>query len=206
MKNLPTRSRKMLIWAAMAVLLAGLAATGLLQRQPQPAAGSALFGGPFQLIDQRGRSQSEAILKGHYSLIYFGYTFCPDVCPTDVASLTAGLLDFETASPKRGKDILPIFITVDPERDTPQALATFLTAFHPRMIGLTGTPEAARKAREAWKIYAARARDGGKGKDYYVDHQAMIFLTGPDGRYISHIGNNPRPEAIVQWLDRWVKA
>ncbi len=104
-----------------------------------PLAGASM-GGPYTLTDQNGRRVSDTAFAGKYRLVYFGYTFCPDVCPTDMQMVGAGLRQFERADAVRAARVVPIFITVDPERDTPDVLRHFVAAFHPRMIGLTGSP------------------------------------------------------------------
>jgi cytochrome oxidase Cu insertion factor (SCO1/SenC/PrrC family) len=136
-------------------------------------------GGPFELIDHSGRTRTEQDFRGRLMLVYFGFTYCPDVCPTDLQAI--GL-----AMDKLGADsanVQPLFVTVDPERDTPAHLAEYVKLFHPRLIGLTGSAEAIRKAADAYKVYYARV-DLNKDAGYTVDHTAFIYLMDRDGNYL----------------------
>ena len=168
-----------------------------------PLAGTAI-GGPFALIDQHGRPFTDRDLAGHYALLYFGYTYCPDVCPLDVQKLSAGLAAFEKRDPKRGAGIVPVFITVDPERDTPQALTQFAANFHPRLVALTGSRAAIDAAMKAYRIYARRAGPPG-AKDYLVDHMAITYLMGPDGKPISFLGHDATVPQITAGLEKYVR-
>jgi protein SCO1 len=186
---------------ALLLLAAGLLAARWLGDET-PAAPVVRIGGPFSLIDQKGQPRTEKDLLGRPSLIYFGYSFCPDVCPTDLAAMSAGLEAFEARHPALGRSIQPVFISVDPQRDTPQALGAFATAFHPRLLALTGTPAQAAAVRKAWHVHAARAAGPAGDADYLVDHQAFIFLMDARGGYVSHIGQAPKPEIIAAWLEK----
>ena len=123
-----------------------------------PPLKGATMGGPFTLTDQNGRRVSDRDFAGKYRLVYFGYTFCPDVCPVDLQVIGAGLRRFEASDPARAARVQPIFITVDPARDTPAVLRQYVAAFHPRLIGLTGSAEeiAARRARLSHQLRARR--------------------------------------------------
>ena len=132
----------------LALLLALVAACSPAGDQPPPLQG-ATMGGPFALTDQNGKTVRDTDFAGRYRLIYFGYTFCPDVCPVDLQSIGQALRAFEKAHPALAARVQPIFITVDPERDTPAVLKPYVAAFHPRLIGLTGTPKADRRGRQA---------------------------------------------------------
>src|SRR3546814_3776148 len=107
----------------------------------QPPLAGARIGGPFTLTDQNGRTVSDTDFAGQYRIVYFGYSFCPDICPVDLQKLMRGLSLFEKADPRLGANVQPMFITIDPARDTPQALKPFVERYHPRLLGLTGTPE-----------------------------------------------------------------
>src|SRR4051812_34028154 len=152
---------------------------------PPPLEG-ATMGGPFTLTDQNGRRVSDREFAGKYRLIYFGYTFCPDVCPVDMQAIGAGLRKFEAEDPARAARVQPIFISVDPARDTPAVLRQFVAAFHPRMIGFTGSEaEIAQVARE-YRIFYERG-EAGPGGGYMVNHTRMAVLYGPEGRPIAII-------------------
>ena len=150
------------------------------------------IGGPFDLIDHGGRRRTDADFRGKLVLIYFGYTHCPDVCPTELQALSLALDMLGTA----GDAVQPIFITVDPARDTPAHLADYVTAFHPRLVALTGDDSAIRKVALAYKVYFARS-GAARGGDYAVDHTGFIYLVGKDGRYLGFLPPASPPEEIV---------
>ena len=170
---------------------------------PAPLAG-AKIGGPFALVDQRGRSFTDRDLRGKYALVYFGYTFCPDVCPLDVQKLSAGLTAFEAAQPALGAKVVPVFVTVDPERDTPAELKQFAANFHPRLVALTGSRAAVDAAMKAYRIYARRAGPPG-ARDYLIDHLAVIYLMGPDGAPISFLGHDATVAQVTDELRKYVR-
>jgi protein SCO1/2 len=180
-----------------------LAACGESQPARAPLEG-ATMGGAFTLTDQDGKSVREADFKGKYRLVYFGYTFCPDVCPVDVQKLMLGLKVFEKQDPVRGAKVQPLFITVDPERDTPEALGSFTKAFHPRLIGLTGSPEAIAEVAKAYGVYFQKSPGATPGT-YLVDHSRSSTLYGPEGAPIALITETGSPEDIAGELGRWVK-
>ncbi|MCH4150948.1 MAG: SCO family protein [Sphingobium sp.] len=173
----------------------------------------AAIGGPFTLTDQDGKQRSWADFKGRYRLVYFGYSFCPDVCPLDLQRIAQGLRLFEKQAPERGSRIQPIFITVDPERDTPQVLKTYVAAFHPRMVGLTGTPEQiATVAKQFVTVYSKVENKGSSG--YLVSHTRTPTLFDPSGAPIVMMPvddpatpekDEGAPELVAASLSRWVK-
>ncbi|GKQ55989.1 SCO family protein [Bradyrhizobium sp. Ce-3] len=149
-------------------------------------------GGPFALTDQAGQARSDNEFRGKLMLVYFGFTTCPDVCPTDLQAMGLAL-------DKLGRDgdqVQPIFITVDPERDTAAHLADYVPMFHPRLIGLTGDAEAIRKVADAYKVYYARVplKDG----DYTVDHTAYIYLMDRDGNYLGFFPPGTSADRMVE--------
>ena len=172
-------------------------------RDPAPLAGTGI-GGPFALIDQNGRPFTDRDLKGHYALVYFGYTFCPDVCPLDTQAMSAGLSAFEKTDPARGAKVVPVFITIDPERDTPAALKAFAANFHPRLVALSGSRPAIDAAKKAYRIYAKRAGPAG-ASDYLMDHMAITYLMGPDGQPIAFTGSGAKAADITAELARYVR-
>lgn len=164
----------------------------------------AKMGGAFALTGEDGKAVRESDFKGKYRLVYFGYTFCPDVCPVDVQKLMLGLKAFEKQDPARGAKIQPLFITVDPERDTPAALASFTDAFHPRLLGLTGSPAAIAEVTRAYGIYYQKSPGATPGT-YLVDHSRAPTLYSPDGKPIAFIPEAGSPDDIARELGRWVK-
>ncbi len=169
-----------LIGLLVAVLL--LAAGGyLFLSGSQPAALS--VGGPFSLIDGDGHPVTDQTWRGKYMLVYFGYTYCPDVCPTTLTNV-ADALDKLGSKADR---IQPLFITVDPKRDTPAVVKQYAAAFGPHLIGLTGTAEQIAAAAKAYRVYYAEHRTGPGADDYSMDHSSVLYLMGPDGRFIAPV-------------------
>lgn len=188
-------------------MLGGISA--LLLSACSPAGGDApplqgaTIGGPFTLTDQSGRKVSDRDFGGRYRLIYFGYTFCPDVCPVDLQLIGQGLKAFEKAEPARAARLQPIFITTDPERDTPAVLKEYVANFHPRLIGLTGTPEqVAAVAKRYGVYYARRETEGSSG--YLVDHMRVAMLFGPKGQPIAIVPHDQGADGVARELERWV--
>ena len=169
-----------------------------------PPLQGATMGGPFTLTSHDGRRVSDSDFAGRYRLVYFGYTFCPDVCPVDAQTIGAGLRRFEAQDPGRAARVQPIFVTVDPARDTPEVLRAFVANFHPRMVGLTGSEaEIARMAR-AYGVYYQRG-DPSPGGGYLVDHWRGIVLYGPQGEPVAIVPHDQGPDALAAELDRWVR-
>ncbi|MGD0432238.1 MAG: SCO family protein [Acetobacteraceae bacterium] len=167
-----------IIGVLVAVLL--LAAGGyLFLSGSQPAA--LTVGGPFSLIDGDGHPVTDQTWHGKYMLVYFGYTYCPDVCPTTMTNL-ADALDKMGVKADR---LQPLFITVDPKRDTPAVVKQYAAAFGPRIIGLTGSAEQIAGAAKAYRVYYAEHRTGPGPDDYSMDHSSVLYLMGPDGRFIA---------------------
>ena len=151
-------------------------------------------GGPFELTDQTGRARTERDFRGRLMLVYFGFTYCPDICPTDLQAI--GLALDKLGSD--GASVQPLFITVDPERDTPEHLAQYVPMFHPRLIGLTGSAEAIRKAADAYKVYYAKIPLGKAPDDYTVDHTAFIYLMDRDGGYLGFFPPGTSADRMVE--------
>lgn len=166
--------------------------------------GGATIGGPFVLTGEDGARVDSRSFDGKYRLIYFGYTYCPDICPTEIARLMKGYQDFAKASPDRAERTRPIFITVDPVRDTPDVLRQWTDAFDPRLIGLTGTVA---EIDAVAKQFAVIVKRGAPNKDgaYLVDHARMALLFGPKGEPIALIPQDRDPATIAAELDRWVR-
>ncbi|MCS6987372.1 MAG: SCO family protein [Sphingomonadaceae bacterium] len=172
---------------------------------PQGNLEGAAVGGDFALVDEDGRPVSHRSFAGRWRLMYFGYTFCPDVCPVDLGHLARGLAQFETEWPERALKVQPLFVTVDPERDTPAVLKTFTAAFHPRLVGLTGTPEQVKATLATFRIHASR-REGATPGAYLMDHTAALYLFDPEGRPVAFLaGPEATPEAVRDLLARFVR-
>lgn len=203
------RAGKPWLWLLLGLSVTLAAALGW-QRfaAPPPPAGNlagSTLGGPFVLIDQDGRTVRDSDFAGRWRLIYFGYAFCPDVCPTDLALVGRGLKAFEASNGIRAAKVAPIFITIDPARDTPAVLKPFVAAFHPRLVGLTGTPAQIAPVTKAFGVYAKRM-DTSDPENYLMDHSAMVYLFGPDGRAIAFLPHQGlSAQAITQLLATHVR-
>jgi protein SCO1/2 len=189
-------------WGAVAVVAA---ATGYFAWQWQSGSGPtrlsiASIGGPFSLTDQKGAAVTDASLKGHPSVMFFGYTYCPDVCPTTLFEMTAWL---DTLGPEADK-LKVYFVTVDPERDTVEKMAEYLTSFDPRITGLTGSPEAVAEMTKAYRIYSRKVPV--EGGSYIMDHTASVYLLDKDGAFTGTIDYKEAPETAVAKLKRLVEA
>jgi cytochrome oxidase Cu insertion factor (SCO1/SenC/PrrC family) len=183
-------------------LLFAVVGSGLLRAQ-EPARRSAAelmdvlmwnrepVGGPFSLTDHGGKPRTEADFRGKFLLVYFGFTYCPDICPTDLVEIGRAL---DQLGPD-GEIIQPLFITLDPERDTPAHLAEYLPLFHPRLIGLTGSGAAIGQAADAYKVYYRKVDTGPDA--YTVDHSAYVYLLDTQGRYLGFFPPNTPAERMV---------
>lgn len=153
--------------------------------------GSPMIGGPFTLTDQDGRTVTDSDFHGRWMLVYFGYTYCPDVCPTSL-NRNAQAIDLLG---ERGDGIVPVLITVDPQRDTPQLLKDYVHAFHPRMVGLTGTPQQVATVAREYRVYYAKAvQDKG---EYLMDHSSLSYLVGPDGKFVQFFSHDTSPQEMA---------
>lgn len=169
-----------------------------------PPLAGAKMGGPFTLTSETGKLFDEKALAGQYRLVYFGYTFCPDVCPVDVARLMKGFALLEKRDPALAAKIQPVFVTIDPARDTSEALVQFTDAFHPRLIGLTGTPAQIADVAKRYGVYYEI--DGtASGPDYKVNHSRTATLYGKSGEPLAIIANDGTPEAIADEIERWAQ-
>lgn len=168
-----------------------------------PLAG-ARIGGPFTLTDQNGLPRTDADFTGKYRMMYFGYTFCPDVCPVDVAHLVAGYRAFTKNDPARAAKIIPVFVSVDPERDTPAVLKQFTAAFDPALVGLTGTPDQIAAIAKAYGVVVQIQKTPGN-PNYLVDHSRAAYLMAPDGKPIALLSQDAKPDVIAGELSKWVK-
>jgi protein SCO1/2 len=159
---------------------------------------SAAIGGPLDLIDQDGRRFTEANLKGRPSLIYFGFTYCPDVCPTALQSMDRAL---QEAGPA-GQRIQPVLISVDPERDTPESLKAYVATdvFPDGLIGLTGTPEQVKAAAQSWKVGYQKVENTGSAAGYLVDHSSIMYLMDSQGKLATFFTDSSRPSDIARCI------
>jgi len=192
------RSYRLLPFAAALVL----AACGPVE---QPPLAGASIGGPFTLSDSGGKEVHWSDFEGKYRIVYFGYTYCPDVCPTEVQRIMKGYELFKAEEPELAKQVQPIFISVDPERDTPAKVGEFTHAFSDDLVGLTGTPEQVKAAAKAFGVYFQKGEPA-TGGGYLVDHSNVAYLMGRDGAPIALLPLDKgadAPKAIAAELARW---
>lgn len=193
-----------LVLALLVALGAGFAAVewmpGLAPTRPAATGGSGAIGGPFQLTDQDGKARTDRDFRGKLMLITFGYTFCPDVCPLSLQNMTTAMDDL-------GKDadrVQPIFVSVDPARDTPAQLKSYQEFFTPRLELLTGTPEAVAQAARNYRVYYKVNGDPAKEPNYLVDHSALIYLMDREGRFLTHFSHETPPEKMAAAIRRYL--
>lgn len=205
-------------FSPIAPLLAGAtllltAACSSPQPVERPPLEGARIGGSFTLVGEGNRPVSDSDFAGQYRLVYFGFTNCPDVCPVDLNYLMLGLGQFERQDAERARKIQPIMITVDPERDTPEAMATYVRNFHPRLIGLSGTPEQIADVARKYVVSYVK-QEGSTPDNYIVGHTQLAYLMGPAGEPLALIPvddirtvdvNEGTPDIVAAELDRWVQ-
>jgi protein SCO1/2 len=197
--NNKTFATKLII--ALSILIAGLSCFILifyeLPDKPMAGQGSNItagveIGGDFTLTDQNGQEFSNKQLRGKYNLIYFGFTYCPDICPTSMYKLA----DVLTTLDKYGIDINAVFISVDPLRDSPQILKEYLHHFHPKLIGLTGSEAKIKEVADKFKVYYAKSASS-EDEDYMIYHTSIMYLMDKEGKYFKHFSiDTPAPEII----------
>jgi protein SCO1/2 len=180
----------------LALIAAAIAAFALVyigtKNAPESTAGGGIaIGGPFALADQNGRAVSDADFRGSLMLVYFGYSFCPDVCPLALTTMGSAIDKLGD----KGRDVVPIFITVDPERDTVAKLKEYAARFHPRLVALTGTPDSIAAAAKAYRVYSAKHEE--PGSPYSMDHSSVIYLMGRDGKYLAHFDQSMSADAMA---------
>ena len=186
----------LLISGALVSALAGYWLWWALEGRPEE--GRPAVGGPFELIDGDGRKVTERDFEGRHMLVYFGYTFCPDVCPTTLFNASGAL---DAIGPALASKVRLVFISIDPERDTPEIVKEYAGHFHPGTVGLTGTPEQVAAAARAWRIYFRKAAPEDDGS-YLVDHSSILFVMDGDGRYVTHFGHTATAADMAAALKR----
>lgn len=201
-------------FTALALTLALFLASCSPQAQvvEEPPLAGARIGGAFNLTNQDGQPVTDATLKGKYSIVYFGYTYCPDVCPVDLQHLMSGYRLFEKQDPTRAAKIQPVFITVDPARDTPENVKKFVTQFHPKLMGLTGTPDEIAAVAKKYAVAYSKV-EGATPDSYLMSHLQIAYLMDPEGKPIALIPtddistpvNEGEPQKVADELARWVK-
>ena len=199
----PANSRRFVLAAAvlggLVIMGAGVLLALAHRDTPRGAAGTLLasaIGGPFRLVDQNGKTVTDADLKGKWSLVYFGYTHCPDACPTALNDIAIAL---DQLGPKR-EAVRSVFITVDPERDTPEVLKEYVTSFDAQILALSGGAEEIARAAKAYRVYYAKHPE--PGGDYSMDHSSVIYVMDPEGRFTASFTHQSTPEEIAERLKK----
>ena len=199
----PANSLRFMLAAAMlgglVILGAGVLLALAHRDTPRGAAGTLLasaIGGPFSLVDQNGKTVTDADLKGKWSLVYFGFTHCPDACPTALNDIAIAL---DQLGLKR-EAVRPVFITVDPERDTPEVLKDYVASFDAPILALSGSPEEIARAAKAYRVYYAKHPEA--GGDYSMDHSSVIYVMDPEGRFTASFTHQSTPEEIAERLKK----
>jgi cytochrome oxidase Cu insertion factor (SCO1/SenC/PrrC family) len=197
------RARRLIQWGCLS-LSAGLACFWLIYHQlgnltavtiqNNPGQGIPQIGGDFTLTDQHGVKRSTSEFHGKYQLIYFGYSFCPDVCPLGLENMSGAL----TALGRDLEEVAPLFVTVDPERDTVENLKIYASNFHPKFTMLTGTPQEVGTVLKSYKVYAAKAKPDGTMADYLIDHSTMIYLMDRQGHFVKSFPHTTPPEELAK--------
>ena len=185
MENRSYLPSKPKLLTALVLLVAALAvALFMLKQNPSGplSSGTALIGGPFTMVNQKGETVTEKSFEGHFTLYFFGYTFCPDVCPTELQVVAAALNALGPAA----ANITPVFVSIDPERDTPAIIGAYVANFDPRLQGLTGTPVQVAQMARAFHVFYQKVPDAKNLGNYGMDHSSILYLMGPDGKFVKH--------------------
>jgi len=197
MSTLRSRLRALALPVALLAASCGAAPAG------EPPLAGAAIGGPFELVDSQGETVRWSDFDGKYRMIYFGYAYCPDVCPLDVQRMMRGYARFKQAQPELAAQVQPLFVTVDPARDTPAVVGEFASAFSDDLIGLTGSPEQVDKAAQAFAVYYQKGEEGSAG-GYLMDHSRAAYLMGRKGEPIALLPVEQSAEGVAAELERWV--
>lgn len=202
--NPPVMYRKLVASAVPLLLLACSPSSqdGAASREQPPLAGAAI-GGPFTLTASDGRTVHWSDFDGKYRIVYFGYTYCPDVCPLDMQHLMQGYALYGKAHPDLAAQIVPMFISVDPERDTPKVVGEFTHAFSDRLLGLTGTPGEIAEAAKEFAVYYEKGKANSQG-GYLVNHSTQAYLMGRKGQPIALVPVDKGPQDVAASLEKWV--
>jgi protein SCO1 len=196
--------RAMNVRTASIAILLSLAGCGQVGQDKPPLAGAAL-GGPFALVDQDGKPVTDKSYDGRYRAVYFGYTYCPDVCPTTLQVLMQGVHAFAKDDPARAAKLVPIFVTVDPARDTPAVMKQYVAAFGPELVGLTGTPAQIDAAEKRYGVYAKKEAQPQGASGYLMDHSSQVILFGRKGQPIALVPTDQGSDKVSAEFAKWVR-
>lgn len=185
------------VLAAIAVVAAMTAGRFMMADDSQSQASRVNIGGPFTLTDHTGKRVTQKDFEGKYMLIYFGYTFCPDVCPTSLSIMSEAL---DMLSPEQLAKVTPVFVSVDSDRDTPEVLASYVPHFHEKMVGLSGSKAEIKTVTRAYKSYFAKVNEDDPDGNYTMDHSSVTYLMGPDGAYVAHFSHGTKSDKMAARL------
>ncbi|XP_078167429.1 electron transport SCO1/SenC family protein [Carex rostrata] len=169
--------------------------------KPGPSAGTAAIGGPFKLVDHNGNIKTDKNFLGKWTLIYFGFTHCPDICPDELQKMVTAI---DKIKEKTKMEIVPVFISVDPERDTVEQIHDYVNEFHPRLIGLTGKPDEIRQVARAFRVYYMKTDE--QDSDYLVDHSIVMYLMNPKMEFVKFFGKNYDVDTLTEGIIKEITA
>ena len=197
--------RHSLLLLGFIILACGLAALAIGKRRGMSegqviVTGKALIGGPFTLTDHTGKRVTEKDFAGKFTLVFFGYTSCPDICPAELQVISAALDQLG----ERATNVTPLFITVDPERDTVKKMAGYVGNFHERLVGLTGSAEDIRAVVKTYRIYSGKVDDGHSSSDYLFDHSSVVYLMSPSGEYLAHFAYGTGVDKMAKGIAKFL--
>jgi protein SCO1/2 len=194
-----SRTRRAIVAGCAVLALCGLGALILRTAHlwpPSIGRSAMTIGGPFTLVEGDGTAVTDRTFHGRWLLVYFGYTYCPDICPTTLNELAETLAQL---GPLAGR-VTPLFITVDPARDTPTVVGKYVKSFDPRIVGLTGTPEQIAAVAREYRVYYKKEPTGKGADDYLMDHSSIIYVMAPDGRYVTLFTGQQKPDQMASRL------
>jgi cytochrome oxidase Cu insertion factor (SCO1/SenC/PrrC family) len=198
----PKKPNMRILLSLVLVIIAVIVWMQFLNKENTPTAAEnsrALIGGEFSLTNHKGEPVTDKDFLGKYMIVYFGYTFCPDVCPMDLQIMADAM---RILPPEELEQVNPVFITIDPERDTVDVMAEYVSYFHDDMIGLTGTNEQVDSIKKAYRVYAAKAADSA---DYLVDHTSYTYFMGKEGTLLRHFNHGEDPEAMANTISSLIE-
>ena len=200
MQNPQSSLRPSVIFGLVILLLAlALGGYALMSGKVMPTgSGTALVGGPFTMVNQKGETVTDKTYLGKPMLLFFGFTFCPDVCPTELQVMAAAL----TEMGDKGADIQPIFVTIDPERDTPAVMASYVSNFGDSFVGLTGSAAQIDQMAQTYRVFYAKQENQADPKNYQMDHSSIIYLMGTDGKFLKHFSYSTDAKALADGIKK----
>lgn len=198
--NRPQRFALIAVFLLVAAMAMAVLSFVMIKETPT-GSGTALVGGPFTAINHKGETVTEKSFIGKYMLVFFGYTYCPDVCPTQLQVMTAALQQLGPLADK----ITPVLVSIDPERDTADVLANYVSNFDERLVGLTGSPQQIAAIAKAYRVYYAKAENKAAPADYLMDHTSIIYLMAADGSFLKHFSYTTDAKALSDGIKQVIE-